>query len=106
MNRLNLAAFILVLLLVAVRLLGQSAAAMAPTWNLPLSVKDFNQLLWYASVLPAFIIHFGIALWIQDRAMSDQQDKPMLWGIFGLCFGPMAGVIYLAYAIVEKRRNA
>ena len=108
MNKLNAAAFILVVVLVVLRITGKATGLIVSQWDLVngLTASELEQWIWTVRVLPVFAVHFGIALWLQDRAMADRRERPMLWGIFGLCFGLVSGVIYAACAIMDRKQQA
>lgn len=82
--------------------LGRPMALAMPEFNSILQPYGVNQLNWLLLNLPVFAVHIGIGIWLKDLAIDDQRDHPTLWGLSGLCFGPVTAVVYLLVTHLER----
>lgn len=97
------AALLLSLVAAVGLVIGRPMAVALPELNASLRPYGVNQVHWLLIYLPVFAVHIGIGRWLKDLAIDDGRDRPTLWGLAGLCFGPVIAAIYLVATLVTRR---
>jgi hypothetical protein len=104
MKKLDLAAILLITLFVLNRLFGTAFRQLAIQSGVDFQWTNdqIDQMVWLIRVVPLVAIHIGFAIWLHRLAIADQYKHPNRWRVFGLCFGLVAGVVYLTMGIIQK----
>lgn len=100
------AALLLSLVAAVGLVIGRPMALVLPDLNAALRAYGVNQVNWLLLYLPVFAVHIGIGRWLKDLAIDDGRSHPTLWGLAGLCFGPVIAVIYFVAARVTRPTHA
>ncbi len=100
------AALLLSLVAAVGLVIGRPIALALPELNAALRAYGVNQIHWLLLYLPVFAVHIGIGRWLKDLAIDEGRDRPTLWGLAGLCFGPIIAVIYFVAARVTRPTHA